>query len=563
MKQRCKNDKIRPPLLLSLILLAVLPIAVFAAMYPDPGIGFYSDNNSQKPTLTVAALENDAYGRTLIVGTAFGEFEAVEITVSTAVADSDFRVVIAEWLAFTDARGSFVADWIPPFGNEKGQSYQISAAGSETKSFASIEFVTGELAAGADIDQCANGGVGLTPVPCLGAAWVNGNLNANKAHYIEGQVVPFRMRFTGLALGAHTVIVGFDTTENGKHAYDFLARYDYTETNADPCDSGATCTGASSTYPIPNDPNIAAAAPMNPPEFPAPDRYFTMWGGTITNVSTPVIASGDYTGSSRTEVSVTFTAAVANPVLSWGGHLARRGDWGNDASAAAIEGSPYHMRLIALDGSGGNQDRSIQSSAVIFPARITIYKHASPPSLFAFNFTATDLPLASFQLVDSSATTDAMQDFTGIQDFTLVRRVTELSPAPYTLRDITCTVTDVGGITGSYATIAPPQVDIFTKEAATVSCTFFNDFATAATIDLKGTVLGANGVGVRDAWVSLTNPVGVSVFTRTNGFGNYMFRDIEVGSSYFIEAHHKLYIYEPVMLNIGAEMKRVVLYPVK
>ena len=47
----------------------------------------------------------------------------------------------------------------------------------------------------ADLDQCANGGVGSVPVECTGAAWQNGNLNQNQAHYFEGESVPYRMRF--------------------------------------------------------------------------------------------------------------------------------------------------------------------------------------------------------------------------------------------------------------------------------------------------------------------------------------------------------------------------------
>ncbi|MES2088834.1 MAG: hypothetical protein V4532_02440, partial [Pseudomonadota bacterium] len=43
-----------------------------------------------------------------------------------------------------------------------------------------------------------------------------------------------------------------------------------------------------------------------------------------------------------------------------------------------ISGSPYHMRLVDLDGSGGNQDRSLSADAVTFPGSITIIKDAVP-----------------------------------------------------------------------------------------------------------------------------------------------------------------------------------------
>src|SRR4051812_47907073 len=50
----------------------------------------------------------------------------------------------------------------------------------------------------ADIDQCANGGVGNPDLQCTGSNWQNGNLNGNQAHYNEGDSVPYRMKFGGL-----------------------------------------------------------------------------------------------------------------------------------------------------------------------------------------------------------------------------------------------------------------------------------------------------------------------------------------------------------------------------
>src|SRR5207249_9664772 len=81
-----------------------------------------------------------------------------------------------------------------------------------------------------------------------------------------------------------------------------------------------------------------------------------------------------YVGDTSTSVTITFVADSTTPVLAWGGHIANRKDWGPSNSAVAITGSPYHMRILDVDGSGGNQDRSTSSSAVIFPAILTITK---------------------------------------------------------------------------------------------------------------------------------------------------------------------------------------------
>jgi HYR domain/Immunoglobulin domain/Immunoglobulin I-set domain len=73
------------------------------------------------------------------------------------------------------------------------------------------------------------------------------------------------------------------------------------------------------------------------------------------------------TSAASSRLSIEFTADQETVVLAWGGHIATQFDWGLDNSATSINGSPYHMRLISLDGSSGNQDRSLQTSPLIPP----------------------------------------------------------------------------------------------------------------------------------------------------------------------------------------------------
>src|SRR5207253_2800980 len=83
----------------------------------------------------------------------------------------------------------------------------------------------------------------------------------------------------------------------------------------------------------------------------------TIWGGTITSMSfvTTVI---DYTGDKSEQLVIVFNATSSTVVFGWGGHIGSQDDWGPTNSAVAVTGSPYHTRLISIDGSGGNQDRS-------------------------------------------------------------------------------------------------------------------------------------------------------------------------------------------------------------
>src|ERR1051326_1303528 len=204
----------------------------------------------------------------------------------------------------------------------------------------------------AKLDQCADG-PRSAPVLCVTAkSWVNGNLGPSKSHYFEGDSIPYRLELGGLNPGAdvHTAVIQWDNTQKGKHAIDYITTYDRTVT-ADPCAGVATC-GPPTMEPIPADPeaiNQVAGA-------------FTIFGGSITGVSAYTESGSSSNGSSS--ITISFTASVDDPVLAWGGHIASQADWGKGNSAISISGSPYHMRLLSFDGTGGNQDRSLGNAAV-------------------------------------------------------------------------------------------------------------------------------------------------------------------------------------------------------
>jgi uncharacterized repeat protein (TIGR01451 family) len=316
----------------------------------------------------------------------------------------------------------------------------------------------------ADLDQCANG-----PAPsshlngCDPNEWVNGNLNAAKSVYFEGDSIPYRMRFDNLSLGSHDVIIEWDTTKAGKHAIDYLTTWNRTVADADPCVDVSGCS-TSSTFAIPADPQVSGAG-VTPVA-----GNFTIFGGTITGVSAYSYPDGSgFSGDKSARITITFTADVANPVLAWGGHIAIRSDWGNNGSAVAISGSPYHMRLIDLDGAGGNQDRSLSEDAVIFPGSITIIKDATPNGSSSFDFTASPAPLSNFSLIDdgTSANTKAFWNITSFTTYT----VTEGATAGWDFDNVSCKVTSPNG--GSQ-TPSGTGVSIVLKEGENVTCTFKN-----------------------------------------------------------------------------------------
>jgi hypothetical protein len=111
--------------------------------------------------------------------------------------------------------------------------------------------------------------------------------------------------------------------------------------------------------------NSGTIPPSDNPTVPAvglvPDgqRHFTIWNGTITNVD--LGGASDVAGEQQS-LTVTFTAASDTVVIAWGGHVADEITWPHATAAGSINGSPYHMRVLSLDGdSSGHQDRSMKT----------------------------------------------------------------------------------------------------------------------------------------------------------------------------------------------------------
>jgi uncharacterized repeat protein (TIGR01451 family) len=317
----------------------------------------------------------------------------------------------------------------------------------------------------ASLAQCAN-----DPAPspntdgCNSTAnqWVNGNVGASKANYKEGDSLPYRLLLDNLSVASHTVIVEWDTTKGGTHALDYITTFNRSVGNANPCLGVTGCT-TSTTFPIPADPQVTGAGVT-----PAAGN-FTLYGGTITSVSAYTGGATFPSGDNSRRISITFTADRANPVLAWGGHIATRVDWGTGGSAVAISGSPYHTRLISLDGSGGNQDRSLSADSVTFPGFIHIVKNTSPSSVNGtFNFTASPAPLANFQIITSGGT--GTRNFDDITNFTTYS-VAETVPSGWAVTALTCSVASPNG--GS-RTVTIPSVSINLAEGEQVTCTYTN-----------------------------------------------------------------------------------------
>ena len=431
--------------------------------------------------------------------------------------------------------------------------YGQTPCSQETFDVAETKYRSSIFAAAANLDQCANGGVGQTPVQCTGSAWQNGNLCRNEAHYLEGESVPYRMVFSSLVPGdPYTVTIEWDTTENSgaKHALDYLTDFDETETTADPCSGVSGCVLSNrATYAIPMDPKVAMGHDGilgTSDDVAQKAGVFSFFGGVITGVSGYTM-TGTYLGASQTSITITFVPDAADAVLAWGGHISTRMDWGTENSAIAINGSPYHMRLLDLNGSGGNQDRALASDAAIFPGSLTVIKDAAPSSSQSFAFTATGPGMSNFALVDDGTGVGNSQLFGGLTEFgsTNSLTITEgIGTGQYSLAGISCVEFAAGGPGQANSTTSIPtrSAYITLEEGEVVTCTFLNSVITAANATISGRVYDSSGMPIK-ATLLLTSPSdGIVLQAITNPFGYYEF-EAEVGSVYVLQVQAKGYTF--------------------
>lgn len=543
--------------------MAIVVIAFLGA------IGIYSQvetkrlpNTAKDPayaqqTTTDLRANADIFGVVRILGTGFIPSESIGIYVETSFASLPEPMRLGQWNVIADSSGNFEARW---FMTDKTLLYSVTAIGAVSGKTAIAGFGGSEILLGsaADLCQCRNGPA-EAPEPCTGTNWVNGNLNGSQAHYLEGESVPYRLAMTGLAVGpTHTVTIEYDTTKDAHHAIDYLTSFDRTETDASPCDGTLNCDPlVHEHFTIPIDANVTMGhdgIPGTADDITQIPGVFTMFNGTILSVSAYTV-TGTYAGNSETRLTITFTNTDPNAVLAWGGHISTRADWGVGNSAIAISGAPYHMRLIDLDGSGGNQDRSLQSNAVTYPGRIEIIKDAQPDSAQTFLFTAVGPgATGNFTLDDDGDNTNTYsnaQMFTNLTNFGNGHEVTVTESAdiaPYSLSQIVCTSDPGGGGGTNNNTISIPlrQVVITLEEGEFVTCTFINGRPTAAELWLGGRIMDANGMPIRGITVQMYRvSTGETSTSNSSTFGYYVFRGLTAGETYVVNVASRQFRFDP------------------
>ncbi|HMM80586.1 MAG TPA: M57 family metalloprotease [Pyrinomonadaceae bacterium] len=77
---------------------------------------------------------------------------------------------------------------------------------------------------------------------------------------------------------------------------------------------------------------------------------------------------------------------------------------------------------------------------------------------------------------------------------------------------------------------------------------------TAASVSVSGLVASYGGAPIYGAVLKLTGPAGIVGIARSNPFGYFHIENVPSGGNYVIETRHKLYQFQPVLIDVGDEI---------
>jgi len=362
--------------------------------------------------------------------------------------------------------------------------YDVTASDEDGNVVAEMTFTD---AAGASVDvfsQCANDdgdGYNGNPGDC---DWTNGNMNAQNSTIFEEDSTVQRLVMSGLTNGTHIVTLEYQTTKGGKHAYDFLTDYDQSEwwvDRADLCSGPATTAFPSCMIaPSSTSPNLVED-PLNSLGTDDTNQNITILNGTISSTTQPILASGSYAADSLTQINVIFEVNTVNcldkvtkqgvttctVLMAWGAHVSSQADWGEGQSAVNISGSPYHMKVVALDGASvGNRDNQMAADALVLPsqAELTLLKTVINDNGGTANDTDWTLsasgPTPISGVEGSAAITAALVD-AGVYNLS-----ESGGPLHYTASSWSCVVNGGNPVIGN-------SIELFPEDVAV--CTIVND----------------------------------------------------------------------------------------
>jgi len=266
-----------------------------------------------------------------------------------------------------------------------------------------------------DLEACLNG-VNGDQICDTTDEWTGQNISKD-VQYVLGESIPIRVDITldtdELGPGfSHELRVDIDVTKKQgmdiNHTFDYFTSFDRNDT-PNPCfDIGfplgcvlvdglglGPSSSATIDPPIKNtDVGIVSVeiGAMQPKDsfnaLPPGEKLFWMFvpsDKTVEIIDISYFSEGDPTLESKTVLSVIFTTTSSKVVAAFGAHLASSNDW--KFTAADVEGQPYKVSCVEVNGGNCNAHINIASSDILpLPPTITLVKEVTNENLDGRDF---------------------------------------------------------------------------------------------------------------------------------------------------------------------------------
>lgn len=232
-----------------------------------------------------------------------------------------------------------------------------------------------------------------------------------------------------------------------------------------------------------------------------------------------------------------------------------------DITSVTYGATPMIQRAEHNDGFAVDSiwTLSLGASGVSTTQTITVTSSGTTPNnlsfiaAIAFQGVSQSNPISGIQMVDSNmipsnstlniASSNESVVFDVFDTFTSVMNGNTVTPgASQTIIHNVGTLPLQSGGFGYYRTSIRPGAAVVPMSWTTtngenlIHIAFSIDAQTlAAGVSVSGRVLTANGKGIVNSLVKLTDLKGIVRQTRTNSFGYYNFSDVEAGGTYFLE----------------------------
>jgi PKD repeat protein len=223
--------------------------------------------------------------------------------------------------------------------------------------------------------QCADDGY-----PQGGCTWMTSAIDQTNSNYFEGMSVPMRVTVERLKAGTHTIEINFDFTKKDVHGYDFVTGWDQGNipqiVNLNDCDNSTVCSSLvlKTEVSAPSDSFLSTTGKTVNDKIQAfMDAYgaptiklYTDGSDIVVSENTVVSHTGPDDADSSATWKLTWTSTSPKIMIQFGAHLAVSGDpneipmaWGVEKGAGYFGGSPIHITVKSVDGSGSAGDLPI------------------------------------------------------------------------------------------------------------------------------------------------------------------------------------------------------------